>query len=261
MGLSSNIIWHQAPFDAILEILKSQMFLCSYSAEQIKWRMSELEVAFPMISFCDLPISDMKEYLTHNETNEISGKYGECTIGLNQDWAYKAGMTHVWYLDPKCEYLRQTLPSKKDLLKSLKSRRYPNRWLLLSRVKPLTGSLPLKKFNNYRFYDEKEVRYVPKPSQLDDLGIERVLTLEEYQTFREKRQLRTGKSNGNGIITDAGLGLKFKFSDVKFILCRSIEQETQLREIIGAQHKHIVYMTYAQVVEDIIGTCHYEKTL
>lgn len=261
MGLSSNIIWHQAPFDAILEILKSKTFLCSYSAELIKWRMSELEVAFPMISFCDLPISDMKEYLTHNVTNEISGKYGECTIGLSSNWASSLGMSHVWYLDPKCEYLRQTLPNKKELLRSLKSKRYPNRWLLLSRVKPFTGALPSKNFENYRFYDEKEVRYVPKPSQLDALGIKRVLTVDEYQIFREKRKLLTGKPKGDGIITDEAIGVRFKFSDIKFVLCKSIEQETQLKEIIGTEYNHIVYMTYSQVVEDIIGTSHYEKTL
>lgn len=81
MGLSSNIIWHQGPFNSIFEILRTCNFICSYSIETIKWRRSSLDVAFPMVSFCNLPISDMKEYLTDNKTDILTGKYGECTIG------------------------------------------------------------------------------------------------------------------------------------------------------------------------------------
>lgn len=257
MGLSSNIIWHQTSFEAITEILKSQKFLCSYSVETIKWRRSELEVAFPMVSFCDLPISDMREYLTHNKTNELIGKYGDCTIGLSTEWASSFGMSHVWYLDMRSEYLRQTLPSKADLLKSLKSKRYPNRWLLLSRIKPFTGSLQSKGFVNYRFYDEKKVRYVPKPSVLDKLELNRALTKEEYLKYKEERRLITGSPKGDGVIPK--IGIKFEYSDIKFLLCSTIEQESKIRRILGSNAENIIFMTYPQVAEDIIGDGHFEK--
>lgn len=257
MGLSSNIIWHQSSFETIIEILKSKTFLCSYSIETIKWRKSEIEVAFPIVSFCDLPISDMREYLTDNKTNELTGKYGDCMIGLSTKWASSLGMNHVWYLDPKSEYLRQTLPRKTELIKSLKSTRFPNRWLLLSRIKPFTGSLQSKGFVNYRFYDEKEVRYVPEPSILDKLELNRVLTNEEYLKYKEERRRQTGRPKGDGIIPN--LGIKFQFSDIKFVLCSTIEQESQLRDILEKQAESIIFMTYPQVVEDIIGAGHFEK--
>lgn len=257
MGLSANIVWHQAPFQAIVDILRAKNFICSYSTETIKWRRSSLEVAFPMVSFCNLPISDMKEYLTDNKTNKLIGKYGDCTIGMSYEWAYNSGMSNVWYLDPTCDFLRETLPSKSNLLKSLKSPKYHNRWLLLSRIKPFTGNLESKGFINYRFYDEKEVRYVPKPV-LCNSKIKKVLTKEEYIQYKAKRQALTRKDKGDGLIPD--LRLPFTLSDIRYILCSSDKQIVQVQELVRAEKQDIIFMTYSRVVEDIIGTSHFMRT-
>lgn len=66
-GLSSNIIWHQTKINGTKAILGNRLFKCSYSLEDIHWKSSHLELAFPMLSFCDIPLSDISEYL---------GKYG-----------------------------------------------------------------------------------------------------------------------------------------------------------------------------------------
>lgn len=257
MGLSSNIIWHQSSFEAIQEIIKSQTFICSYSIETIKWRKSEIDVAFPMISFCDIPISDMQEYLTHNQTGILNGKYGECTIGMTQDWAFNAGMCHVWYLDPRCNYLREVLPTKKKLLQSLKSRKYHNRWHLLSRIKPITGNLKSKGFIDYRFYDEKEVRYVPSPKSLEAKSVEKILTKNEYDEYKLQRATNLGDNTGNSLIPE--LKLSFKMSDVRYILCYTKSQMERINELLNGQCRDIVIMEYSRIVEEIIGTSHFKK--
>lgn len=256
MGLSSNIVWHQAPLDSIIEILKAKSFICSYSVETIKWRRSSLEVAFPMVSFCNLPISDMKEYLTDNRSNDLTGKYGECTIGLSYEWAYASRMSNVWYLDPICDFLREILPSKNSLLKSLKSHKYHNRWLLLSRIKPFTGSLESKGFINYRFYDEKEVRYVPSPKHFDS-KTQKVLTKDEYIQYKTRRRMLTGKNKGDGLIPD--LLLPFTLNDIRYILCVSDKQIDRIQELVKVEKQDIIFMTYSRVVEDIIGMSHFIK--
>ena len=64
MGLSSNILWHQTTLDGLKGILNEQGFFYSYSLESILSRESKnnLNVAFPMVSLCDLPFSELNDY-------------------------------------------------------------------------------------------------------------------------------------------------------------------------------------------------------
>lgn len=254
MGLSSNVIWHQTKFHAFKKILNTRQFLCSYSLEKIKWRGSEITVAIPMISFCDLPISDMHEYLKANNSDELIGKYGDCTIGLKREWAAKLGMSHVWYHDEKSEFLRRTLPNKKDLLKSLQSTKKHNRWELISRIKPFMGELESKKFKNYRFYDEKEICYVPKPLELKNKNLINILTQEEYDKYKEDS---SNKENGSPLIPN--IGITFKLSDIDYIFFSNKNYENDIKWCLKEDYSHIIFMTYSRVVEEIIGTHHYKR--
>lgn len=254
MGLSSNVIWHQTKFDAFKNILKSGKFLCSYSLEKIRWRESEITVGIPMISFCDLPISDMHEYLKANNSDKLIGKYGDCTIGLKREWAAKLGMSHVWYHDEKSEFLRRTLPNKNDLLKSLQSKRNHNRWELISRIKPFMGELESKDFKSYRFYDEKEIRYVPKPSELKKKNVCNILTQEEYDKYKEAA---SNKEKGSPLIPN--IAITFKPFDINYIFFSNEDHENEIKQCIKGDFSHIIFMTYSRVVEEIIGTHHYRK--
>lgn len=259
MGLSSNIIWHQTSLEGLKAILQTQCFICSYSLETIKWRQSELTVAFPMISFCDLPISDMGEYLRDNKTNELTGRYGCCTIGLSLEWAKRYGMNIVWYHDSQSSFLRRTLPQKSELLKSLKSKIHTNRWMLLSRCKPYTGALETKGFVDYRFYDEKETRYVPLPKELDDMGIEKVLTKEEYYNYKKSRiPFSYDKQKGDSLIPK--IILPFRIADVRYILFANDDDKSEIEGLIKSRNNNIIYTSYKRIVEEIIGMEHGVRT-
>lgn len=258
MGLSSNIVWHQTSVDSAKEILSNKKFLCSYSMETIHWRRSKLEIAFPMVSFCDLPLSDMTEYLKDNISGELTGKYGPCTIGISYEWATRKGLSHVWYHNAGSRYLSDTLPCKSKLLKSLKSRRYMNRWAVLSRIKPFMGKLESHGFSDYRFYDEKEIRYVPSREDVRRFKISPVLEPSEYEKYRESsRRFSRDTEKGNAFIQE--LSLSFNSEDVLYILIANDSDKEAIMECIKDDVNHIVFLTYKKVVEEIIGTQHYAK--
>ena len=88
MGLSSNILWHMTNSEAFFSILKSQELRYSYSLERVM--PIPQGVAFPMISMCDLPFSEIA-------TTKWS--YGNYAIGLSREWGLKKGFSPVWYSD------------------------------------------------------------------------------------------------------------------------------------------------------------------
>lgn len=86
MGLSSNLLWHQTDRESIELILRTQKLLFSYSRENNLWDNSV--TAYPMISLCDLPFSEMSDYL---------GKYGDYTLGFSRSWGIENHFNPVWY--------------------------------------------------------------------------------------------------------------------------------------------------------------------
>lgn len=247
MGLSSNIIWHQTDFKGLKAILESKSFCCSYSLEDIRWKSSCLQRAFPMISFCNIPISDLSEYLTNNETNEYTGKYGKYTIGLKQNWGFKNGVSPVWYHNPQSLSLHEIM-NRHSILQS-KDWGEPEilLWRLLSHIKNHEGSLTKYKFKSYRFYDEKEIRYVPDYSTLKDKDIPCVLTPKEYDNY---------KSTHNRTALMPQFKLPFDINDIVYILISSSSQKHRIIELLGNASKNVIILSYQQIIEDIIGLEH-----
>lgn len=52
MGLSSSILWHQTDKKSLKNILKVRGLFYAYALESIPG--VDLEIAFPMISLCDI---------------------------------------------------------------------------------------------------------------------------------------------------------------------------------------------------------------
>src|SRR3989304_3361018 len=90
--LSSETLFHFT--DSIIKlksILKNE-FYPRYSLESYPLDPKEssiLEIGVPMVSFCDIPLSRVKEHVT------IYGYYG---IGMSKEWAEKKGLNPVLYL-------------------------------------------------------------------------------------------------------------------------------------------------------------------
>lgn len=247
MGLSSNIIWHQTNFDGLKAILHSKCFQCSYSLEDIQWKSHHLVRAFPMISFCNIPISDLSEYLKNNQDDKYTGKYGKYTIGLKQSWYSKQGLAPVWYLNQQSLCLQEIMKHHHKVQDTKWEDENILVWNLLSHIKNFKGSLEKYGFKSYRFYDEREVRYVPPINSLTNIGVSPVLSKKEYEDYKKEHK------KSSCIDT---LALSFEIKDIAYILVSSLSQKKRILTIIGNEYNDIVFMSYNQIIEDIIGLSH-----
>ena len=172
MGLSSNILWHQTNKEALKKILKKKEFRYSYSLEHIKSQTSILECAFPMLSLCDIPFTDIGEYLT---------KYGGNSIGLSRDWGKKCGISPVVYCEPTSNLLNNNI----NTFKSESANISPLTLNLLSHIKNHEGELPKYSYRKYRFYDEHEVRIIPNLNELDRIEQKTILSKNDYINYKD----------------------------------------------------------------------------
>lgn len=250
MGLSSDIIWHQTDFNGLKAILSSQHFICSYSLEDIKWKNTNIQRAFPMISFCNIPISDLYEYLKDNKDNKFTGKYGKYTIGLKHSWCIRCGLAPVWYLNQQSNILHEVMQYHTKLQAKNWDSFSINIWALMSYIKNYEGNLDKYGFKSYRFYDEREIRYVPNISKLEDNGISPMLTEKEYKEYKSSH----GKS---ALIKD--LSISFEMTDISYILVSCASKKNKIINLFGGHNNDITILSYEQVIKSIIGLSHNRK--
>ena len=72
----------------LFDILDSH-FKVSYAREKVEGSETKREFAVPMVSFCDLKLSELKTHM---------GKYGNFGIGLTKEWANRNGLNPVMYI-------------------------------------------------------------------------------------------------------------------------------------------------------------------
>jgi hypothetical protein len=79
--------------ESLFDILKAG-FWPKYCLEDIGWQNFEKfdYIAFPMVCFCDIPLSRIAEH---------TGYYGSYGIGLKKEWAEKNALNPVLYISSK----------------------------------------------------------------------------------------------------------------------------------------------------------------
>lgn len=237
MGLSSNILWHQTNKDCLVKILKSKQFLCAYSVEDVA-DMAGQNLAFPMVSMCDLPLSELTEFL---------GKYDHYTIGMSREWGIKNRFTPIWYYEARSRIpkflktaIENALNKGDESIVSLMA--------ILSYMKKVEGPLPKHKYEIYRFYDEREVRHVPSFDYVVSGGHAPILTEEEYKNYTA--------TTGSPVINDY---VNFEWSDVRYII---VQEKIEVEEIItcldalGCDNRHIGLFCEDEIIHDVIGYQH-----
>ena len=255
MELSSNVFWHQTDYNGLRGIIKEQGLYYAYSREDLRAYYG-CKVGFPMISLCDLPLSQFDDYID---------KYGGYCIGLSHEWGIQNGFNPVWYnfLGVEGSLFRMILS-----IKDLKSE---NAYNLLSCVKPYEGTLYRKDkaYENYRFYDEREIRKVPNWEELINAQLKPILLDPEYDEVKEERE-KNGKKK---YLEELGK-IKFAFSDIKFIIVKEDHQVNRIYKDLNnsfgisvdgkkgekstarRNNHYIPILTYKQIKEDIIGCGH-----
>lgn len=230
MGLSSNLLWHQTDRDSIELILRSQKLLFSYSREQNLW--DDSQTAYPMISLCDLPFSEMSDYL---------GKYGGYTIGFNRKWGLMNHFNPVWYCD-------QNSYAERHIQEEINN----GNLSIAAYVKPIEGALETQKYiyKNYRYYDEREVRIVPSRKAMDEIKEEWSLSSVEYEEYKTRHA-------NKAIILK--LFIPFSWADVRFIIVKAENQINYFRKLLAdlkCDNTSIGIFSQKRVRQDFIGVAH-----
>lgn len=162
-SISSSSILHFTKSIQSLSGILENGFKIKYCLEQVPYSSvnGPLPYAFPMVCFCDIPI--MKAQTQMNNY----GKYG---IGLSRDWAIRMKMNPVLYIDSGS--LVETSISELLRWSQEHFNKHPNDLLnkkdiairpllnLLAFTKLFKGYNSYKKDPLFKFYDEREWRYV-----------------------------------------------------------------------------------------------------
>lgn len=178
-ALSANTLFHfTGSLENLIAILTNE-FRPHFCLEDFNVLLGDrphqdnMEWAVPMVSFCDIPLSQTGFHLS------VYGDYG---IGMTKSWGRSNGITPVLYAYPGSSLTSKftTIVSKtpdvddNDLGHDLVD--------FVSFIKPYEGELWREggKLSNIRFYDEREWRFVPTlPNDFYRVGMEKADFLNE----------------------------------------------------------------------------------
>lgn len=158
--VSSDALFHfTSQPDFLIGILQNE-FQPRYCLESVEFTAKSYHIAFPMVCFCDIPLSQIKNHI------DIYGYYG---IGMKKSWAEKMKLNPILYLRQKSK-----LAEKISLLfDNAQSKDFDNSNLLkqskreilelLRYIKPYSGDFNRNgiTIQDVRFYNEREWRYIP----------------------------------------------------------------------------------------------------
>jgi hypothetical protein len=217
MGLSSNSLIHLTKTkESIVGILEDN-FKLKYCAELINTVNGFINAAVPMISFCDIPLSEIKNHIN---------KYGSYGIGLKKEWAKRNGLNPVIYIDSASILGGQFRDMFASVIKGKRIDEIIDHEItifdLVRYMKNYQDKLNRNGVveENYRFSDEREWRFVPSFKKVTP-----VLRLKDYDTV-EKKEI------ANRELSD--LRLLFDPNDISYII---IENESEISEFIDVLRK------------------------
>lgn len=216
MGISSNSIVHFTNSKKALRGILENNFKIYYCNEEICFKkLKTFKIAVPMVSFCDITLSQVKMHMD---------KYGNYGIGLTKEWAERKKLNPVLYLaknsflansyidlveehfkDPKKQLsIPKLCNDSKKLIDSIRyMKNYENTLIRGNKI-----------YKNYRFYDEREWRYVLDFNQHPDFFYP--WNTENFDKDKANRSIESYK-------------LTFEPNDIKYII---IKDDSEINEFI-----------------------------
>ncbi|WP_265463034.1 abortive infection system antitoxin AbiGi family protein [Aeromonas salmonicida] len=220
MTLSTNTIMHFTNTKAALRGILESDFNLKYCNERIEIEGAVFEMSVPMVSFCDIPLSEVKEHIT---------KYGSYGIGLTREWAERNGLNPVLYLERKSRlgnslekaydhFIDYDDGTLEDLKEENKAVYDIFRYVKNYQADLIRGGRVLK---DYRFSDEREWRYVPCFTEEIPMLIPKAVLDSDTEgwvkyVYKAKEQLK-------------GITLSFQPNDIKYII---IENDAEISEFL-----------------------------
>lgn len=213
MNPRSQTLFH---FTKDLETLKKILrngFWPRYCLEDTRWHgQSDAEaVAFPMVCFCDIPLSKIHSHLN------FYGKYG---LGVTKEWAINKKINPILYLageNTLSQSLREIIKYTSSLNESERSNAMKTIRYIYQNIKPAKGVMTINNcLKEKDFHLEFEWRFVPM-----DENIEPYLLKTQ---FNNKATLETENEK-----TYKNCRLEITASDIRYIF---VENETDIPEVI-----------------------------
>jgi hypothetical protein len=205
-------------------ILKNE-FNPTFCLEEIHYGQSVWKYAIPMVCFCDIRLSQIKDHI------ETYGVYG---IGMSKKWAERKGLNPVIYLN-RNSHLSNNLSAIKlslsDLLKAPENEKvgtYLGFLYVLRYLKNYKGKfLKDEEDKAIVFYNEREWRYVPNTDVLSKVDY---LDRDRREHFNSQLPV-----------------LSFEPIDIKYII---VNDESEIEETINAIRE--IKSKYSPSVVDIL---------
>jgi len=223
-GRYPNALFHYTQEKHALWGILEDNFRISYARERIVGEHEKVGFAAPMVSFCDLRLSEAADHI---------GTYGKYGIGLSKEWAVRQQLNPVSYWNRKSHLADTTIRSMKkffdhvqkidDLDDHLDMARLYHDLLDIYRViKNYEGDLIRKDgivTPNYRFADEREWRYVPAWES----SFRAYVPLDEINTDEKKAEF-------NSRIGE--MRLEFEPGDIRYLIISDEHERDELIEHI-----------------------------
>lgn len=234
MAISANTIIHYTEeLDTIFSILEEGKFRINYCLEKINTRGGQnFSFAISMVSFCDIPISEYKKHFRPIKGKKL-GYYGDYGIGLTKKWAKKNGLNPVLYIDSNSfagTALRRSIEfyTKDNKIRVMDSFFEEEITQFACYSKNYQGDLYRKgklEQKDYKFYDEREWRFVPQQKELSGEFV--MLDAKNYELNRDVYDLVLNP-----------FGLSFTLNDISYIIVRNENEIEPLVELLSKKfHK------------------------
>ena len=224
--ISANTLFHFTKSSNNIRNILKNSFTPRYCLEQIP--VSEkmtLDMAVPMVCFCDIPLSQIKDHLD---------TYGEYAIGMSKEWAMTYGISPVLY------YYRDSIVSKivDGLLNFTSSQAKSHNDNKLMEYEPFKDSMKLLFFcksykgsmwrdgnliENRLFYNEREWRFLPNLNDLEEMEI-------PFALFKDNLDDERLMNECNDRIS--GIKLGFSPKDIKYIIISKESERLQMVHMI-----------------------------
>jgi len=207
MAISTNSIIHYTSSFRVLTSILKEGFRVKYCTEILELRNTNSKAAHPMISFCDIPLSDSTQHFA------AYGRYG---IGLSKAWAIANGVNPVIYIDKNSLFalcIQELILERRKADTNLKKKQQNEILQIKSYAKNYSGPLKRKSINkaNYRFYDEREWRLVPSNDILKSAPFS--VSSDIYEKRKDEHNQKLSR-----------IRIKFKPKDVSYIILKDTAQ-------------------------------------
>lgn len=221
-GIHPNILFHFTKKEALYNIL-SHNFKISYARELIIGPNHRRQLGVPMVSFCDLKLSELSKF--------IQDDYGKYAIGLKKEWAYRNNVCPVMYMSRAATMTDKLIEGIDGIFNQMKkidniqdfeeaNNYYQNVLNMYRYIKNYDGELYRHDHSpnlNYRFADDREWRYVP---DFFTEGIWPLVPITLIDTSEKKTELNRQASH---------LTLSFEPDDIQYLI---VTNDSEINDLI-----------------------------